>query len=196
MRTFYTIGHSNHPIEKFLDLLKTYEIDSLCDVRSKPYSRYHPQFRYEQLKTVLQKQDIHYVFLGQALGGKPDDLSCYEEGELQYARVVETERFQTGLLELKTQISTFRVALMCAEKEPLDCHRTILICRHLRDEQFTIKHILANGCLEDQAHTEKRLIDKFKLAPDLAFKEKLEQAYERQSQKLASHTPGNRKNIK
>jgi len=186
MKTLYTIGHSNHAIEKFLDLLKTHGIEALCDVRSKPYSRFHPQFRYQQLKEVLQKHNIAYVFLGKELGAKPDDLSCYHDGKLQYARLAETEAFQAGMTRLKTDLASSRVALMCAEKEPLDCHRTILICRHLRDEDLIIKHILADGYLEDQHHAEQRLIDKFQIVQDLPFKERVQRAYDLQSQKLAS----------
>jgi len=189
MKTLYTIGHSNHAIETFLDLLKTHGIEALCDVRSKPYSRFHPQFRNKQLKEVLQKHNIAYVFLGKALGAKPDDLSCYRDGKLQYACLAETEAFKAGINQIKTDLAASRVALMCAEKEPLDCHRTILICRHLRDEDLTIKHILADGYLEDQHHAEKRLIDKFKISEDLPFKEKVQLAYDRQSQKMTYQNP-------
>ncbi len=189
MKTLYTIGHSNHAIEKFLDLLKTHGIEALCDVRSKPYSRFNPQFRYQQLKAFLQKHNIAYVFLGQELGAKPDDLSCYSEGKLQYARLAETEAFQTGMNRLKTDLSASRVALMCAEKEPLDCHRTILICRHLRADDLIIKHILADGYLEDQHHAEQRLINQFKISQDLPFKERVQLAYDLQSQKMAYQNP-------
>jgi uncharacterized protein (DUF488 family) len=189
MKTLYTIGHSNHAIEKFLDLLKTHGIEALCDVRSKPYSGKHPQFCYEQLKTILQKHNIAYVFLGQELGAKPDDLSCYRDGKLQYACLAETEAFKAGINQIKTDLASSRVALMCAEKEPLDCHRTILICRHLRADDLIIKHILADGYLEDQHHAEQRLINKLKISQDLPFKERVQLAYDLQSQKMAYQNP-------
>jgi uncharacterized protein (DUF488 family) len=141
------------------------------------------------LKAFLQKQDINYVFLGQELGAKPDDLSCYRDGKLQYARLAETEAFQAGMNRLKTAFASSCVALMCAEKEPLDCHRTILICRHLRADDLIIKHILADGYLEDQHHAEQRLIDKFQIVQDLPFKERVQRAYDLQSQKMAYQNP-------
>jgi uncharacterized protein (DUF488 family) len=184
MKTLYTIGHSNHPIDKFLNLLNQHEITAICDVRSHPYSRYHLQFSYDALKSTLKAHNIAYVFLGKELGGKPDDLSCYHENQVQYARLSQTEAFKKGIERLNKGINAYRIALMCAEKEPLNCHRTILICRHLRADSLLIQHILEDGSLETQSEIEQRLI---KMLPqmNLLSEQPIEQAYDEQSQKIA-----------
>ena len=185
MKELYTIGHSNHPIEKFLDLLNQHDIAALCDVRSHPYSKYNPQFTYKSLKQVLKEHNIAYVFLGKELGGRTDDLSCYSEGKLKYARLAQTQIFQDGINRLYKGMASYRIALMCAEKEPVNCHRTILICRQLRAQDMEIKHILADGSIETQREIEQRLIEMLKIPqPDFSF-EQIEQAYDKQSQKIA-----------
>jgi uncharacterized protein (DUF488 family) len=186
MKTLYTIGHSNHPIDKFLNLLNQHEITAICDVRSHPYSRYHPQFSYDALKSTLKAHNIAYVFLGKELGGKPDDLSCYHENQVQYARVAETQAFKRGIERLNKGIDTYHIALMCAEKEPLNCHRTILICRHLRAESLLIQHILEDGSLETQSTIEQRLIAMLQIPQmNLLNEQPIERAYDEQSQKIA-----------
>jgi len=184
MKTLYTIGHSNHPIEKFLNLLEQHGITAIGDVRSHPYSRYHPQFNYRSLKSVLEAHDIAYVFLGKELGGKTDDLSCYHENQVQYARIAETEAFQNGLARLKQGINNYQIALMCAEKEPLNCHRTILVCRYLRADYLNIQHVLADGNLETQVEIEQRLITMLKIPP-MDIVQQIEQAYDKQGKKIA-----------
>src|SRR5439155_9113013 len=124
--TVFTIGHSTHPQERFISLLRQHGITALCDVRSTPYSRMNPQFNREELAGALLAQDIEYRFLGKELGARSDDPHCYEAGKVQYERLAETTQFQYGLKRvLKGMKEGFRVVLMCAEKEPLECHRTI-----------------------------------------------------------------------
>lgn len=147
-----TVGHSNHPIAHFLDLLVRHGVTALGDVRSFPRSRFNPQFNRETLDTALRRQGIAYVFLGDALGGKRDDPA-----ERDYARLAATDAFQAGLARVRSGAARHRIALMCAEKDPLDCHRFVLVCRHLR-ETLTIGHILADGTLEPQAAVEDRLL--------------------------------------
>jgi uncharacterized protein (DUF488 family) len=187
MKELYTIGHSNHTIEKFLALLKQHDITALCDVRSHPYSKYNPQFTYKALKETLKKHNIAYVFLGNEWGGKPKDLSCYNEGKVQYARFIQTKAFEEGIRRLKKGIQSYRITLMCAEKEPLICHRMILIARYLRTDELNIQHILEDGRLETQHEAEQRLIEKLKIPQqDLFLEQQIEQAYEMQSQQIAS----------
>src|SRR5258707_92198 len=125
--TIYTIGHSTHPIEQFVTLLKSVSITAVSDVRSRPYSRMNPQFNREPLKATLRAEGIKYVFLGKELGARSDDQSCYRNGQLQYDLLAGTELFRQGIERMKEGARSFRIALMCAEKEPLDCHRTILV---------------------------------------------------------------------
>lgn len=127
MRYLYTIGHSNHEIETFINLLKSHNISAVCDVRSAPYSRYAPQFNYEAIREELRRKGIQYVYLGKELGPRSDDPDCYEDGKVEYGRLAQTDIFQEGLKRVNKGVQSFRVALMCAEKDPANCHRTILV---------------------------------------------------------------------
>jgi len=155
-----TIGHSNHPIDRFIDLLTRHGVTALADVRSMPRSRFNPQFNRDRLEAALKAHGIAYVFLGDALGGKRDDPA-----ERDYARMAAAPSFRAGLARVREGAARHRVALMCAEKEPLDCHRFVLISRHLRRD-LAIAHILADGTLEPQDATEDRLLAATGLAPE------------------------------
>jgi len=183
----YTVGHSNHPIERFTDLLRLQAVGALADVRSTPYSRFNPQFNRERLQRALADAGIRYVFLGEQLGARSQDPTCYDaDGRVSYARLAMTELFQRGLASLRTGIEG-RVALMCAEREPLDCHRTILIARALDRSGIPIGHILADGSLEEHTHAMQRLVAHLKLDADL-FSEPadvIERAYELQASRIA-----------
>jgi len=189
MKEIYTIGHSNHSIENLLKLLKKHHITALCDVRSHPYSKYNPQFNKETLVSTLKDNDIVYVFLGKELGARSDDSSCYDsEGKAQYVRLAKTEIFKEGVNRLNKGMASYRLALMCAEKDPITCHRTILICRHLRADDMKIKHILEDGSLETQQEAEQRLMKLLKLSEQDLFathEQLIERAYDMQSEKIA-----------
>ena len=154
----YTIGHSNHPIDKFIGLLRQYGITAVTDVRSAPYSRHYPQFNGESLAASLKRAGIAYVFLGEELGARPEDPACYDNGQVDFGHLAAREQFKRGLDRVITGSDKYRIALMCAEKEPLECHRTILVCRNLKAQGLSIKHILADGTLEDHRDTEVRLL--------------------------------------
>jgi len=156
--TVYTIGHSTHPIHVFIGLLNMHGMTALGDVRSRPYSRMNPQFNREDLKETLQAAGIKYVFLGKELGARSDDKSCYRNGQVQYDLLAQTRLFKEGIDRVEQGAKDFRIALMCAEKEPLECHRTILVARQLVDDGLTVKHILYDGKIEDHAHAIERLI--------------------------------------
>jgi uncharacterized protein (DUF488 family) len=155
----YTLGHSNHPIEKFLGLLQDNAITAVADVRSQPVSRRHPHFNKERLSATLAQQGVAYVFVGAELGARSNDDSCYEGGRVQYQRLAATPLFKQGIDRVLAGAKQFRIALMCAEKEPLDCHRTLLVSRALEKRGVAITHILADGSVENQPQTMKRLID-------------------------------------
>ena len=92
-----TVGHSNHPLETFLALLRQHGVTVVADVRSAPYSRFNPQFNRKALEGSLETIGMEYVFLGRALGGRPDDPSCYEDGRVRYDRLARTPLFREGL---------------------------------------------------------------------------------------------------
>ena len=154
-----TIGHSKHSQETFLALLRRHAITVLADVRSAPYSRFNPHFNRKALESSLESIGIEYVFLGRALGGRPDDPSCYEEGRVRYDRLARTPLFREGLQRVLNDAGRERIALMCAEKEPLDCHRAILVGRNLVERGVAVAHILADGSLELHDETMDRLLD-------------------------------------
>lgn len=159
MRTIYTVGHSTHSIERFLELLTRNDVNAVADVRSQPYSRMNPQFNRETLRAALKNVKISYVFLGKELGARSDDPSCYISGKVQYDRLAETQSFQEGLARVVHGAETHRIALMCAEKDPLTCHRTILVARKLVERGLAVSHILDSGRLETHEAALERLMN-------------------------------------
>jgi uncharacterized protein (DUF488 family) len=200
--TVFTIGHSTHRQERFIALLRQHGITALCDVRSKPYSRMSPQFNREELEEALLAHGIAYRFLGKELGARSDDPRCYERGKVQYGRLAETDLFKHGLKRvLRGMKDGFRVALMCAEKEPLECHRTILIARHLAALGVAVAHIHADGRLENHDSALSRLARLLNLPEDDMFRsreELMDDAYRRQEERIAYETaePGDRTTLK
>jgi len=154
----YTIGHSNHSIDTFIALLKRYNITAVADVRSVPYSRFNSQFNRENLIRFLENIMIAYVFLGAELGGRPNNSQCYKNGQADYVCMAKQINFKHGLNRIINGGKKYNIALMCSEKEPLDCHRSILICHALKTYGITIKHILSDGSFEYHVDTEKRLL--------------------------------------
>ncbi len=147
----FTIGHSNVPAERIVALLKQHDIEVLIDVRSVPYSRYNPQFNRESFQYVLTAAGIQYIYAGQHLGGRPDDPTCYEEGQVQYRLIMDKPWYQKGIDQLIQVASGQRVALLCSEEDPLQCHRHNLIAQTLLERGVTVWHIRGDGRLE-QAH--------------------------------------------
>ena len=187
-QTVFTIGHSTHPQERLIGLLTQHGITALCDVRSKPYSRMNPQFNREELKDALKVTGIAYVFLGKELGARSEDPSCYEEGKVQYDRLAHTELFQQGLQRIQEGMKKYRIALMCAEKEPLECHRTILVARYLAALDLDVQHIHANGKLESHAEALRRLSRLVGLPEEDMFRSPEDiqaDAYRRQENRIA-----------
>ncbi|MBI2302664.1 MAG: DUF488 domain-containing protein [Armatimonadetes bacterium] len=150
-RTVYTIGHSNHPLETLLDLLRAAGIEALVDVRSQPRSGYCPHFDREPLEAAVAAAGMRYVFLGNALGGKPQDSGFYDEaGHVLYDRVAETEGFLRGLERLERSMERYRVAVLCGEEDPAHCHRRLLIGRVLRERGVAVRHIRGDGSVQDE----------------------------------------------
>lgn len=184
----FTIGHSTHPIERFVALLRRHAITVLVDVRSTPFSRFNPQFNRTNLASRLEQAGIRYEFLGEELGARSKDPACYEGGRVSYARLAATETFRRGLDQLRALARDHRVAVMCAEREPLDCHRTILVARELERTGEAVTHILADGTLEPNQQTLRRLIGQLGLTQDDLFGESpevIDAAYDAQEAKIA-----------
>ena len=158
-KQLFTVGHSNLSIEDFINLLREYRVNAIADVRSHPYSGYLPHFNRDLLKFELLKAKIKYVFLGEELGARPKDLSCYINGKALYTRIADSDSFKVGIERILTGLNTYSIALMCSEKEPLSCHRTILICKHLRQFEIKIDHIINRHNLESHSQLEDRLLD-------------------------------------
>lgn len=170
MTVVYTVGHSNHSEQAFVELLRNNGITAIADVRSSPYSRFNPQFNRESLLRSLQNAGIAYVFLGAELGARSEEDACYENGKVRYDRLAQTEAFKRGLDRVLEGSRAYHVALMCAEKDPLDCHRTILVARHLVDRGMQVKHILAGGAVETHEDTMRRLLQALSLPEEDMFR--------------------------
>jgi uncharacterized protein (DUF488 family) len=188
MNTLFTIGHSNHEIGTLVERMRRQGIQAVADVRSQPYSGRFPQYNRPVLKLALRASGLRYVFLGHELGARREEACCYVEGQARYDLVAKTDAFAEGLHRVLKGLKKYRVALLCAERDPLTCHRTILVCRHLRGKGFPIQHILGDGNLESQEAAENRLLDMLgKTQPSLfaTHEQLVEQAYDEQGYKIA-----------
>ena len=159
VRPIFSIGHSTHGTDAFLALLRQHHVEALADVRSSPFSRFNPQFNRETLEQFLKTNGVRYVFLGKELGARSNDRSCYLNGRVQYARLAQTVLFQSGLDRVLQGTAKYRVTLMCAEKEPLECHRTLLVAKALAARGQPVLHIHADGHLETHEAAMERLLD-------------------------------------
>ncbi len=181
----FTIGHSNHKLEYFIGILQKTGISAIADVRSSPYSRFTPHFNRKELEIALKRENIAYVFLGDQLGARTKDRSCYIDGQASYERIEQSKFFQEGLQRVLDGAQKYNIALMCAEKEPLDCHRTILVAKVLKEKGIQIVHILADGALEDSIITDNRLLAMVGKETCDFFSDPLQQAYEIRGKQIA-----------
>jgi hypothetical protein len=163
----FTIGHSDHTLEAFLSLLKQHRIAAVADVRSAPYSRHVPHFNKESISAYLGSHGIKYVFLGRELGARRPERSCYVNGRAEYERIAELDIFRHGIARLCHGCEKMRIAVMCAEKDPLTCHRCLLVSRALVGAGSEVSHIHADGRLESQVEVEERMIQEAGVQPDL-----------------------------
>lgn len=148
MTEIFTIGYSNHAIGEFIELLQRHGVTAVADVRSHPVSRRFPDFDKKVLQESLQEAGIRYVFLGNGLGARPHDPVCYSDGCADFEKMRKAQPFKEALARLQRGAQEFRVCLLCAEKEPADCHRTWLVGQVLHEGGATVKHILADGGIE------------------------------------------------
>jgi len=151
----YSIGHSNHALERFLELLRQHRIEVLVDARSLPYSKFAPHFDVHSLKQAVIGAGIKYLFMGKELGGRPDGDEFYDaEGHVLYWRVAESHLFLDGIARLENGITKYRVALMCSEENPSACHRRLLVGRVLTTHGIQLEHIRGDGSIQTEAELE------------------------------------------
>jgi len=183
----FTIGHSTLEIGNFIALLRENSVTAIADVRSSPFSRFCPQYNADALKRELQTNRIQYVLLGEELGARRCEEECYVDNFAKYELIARTEAFARGIQRLRIGMLTHRIALLCAERDPLTCHRTILVCRHLRND-VAINHIVGPGVCESHEQAELRLLKLVGLPEQdlfLSEDELLNDAYKRQGDLIA-----------
>lgn len=193
--TIFTIGHSTHDYGRFLELVRGAGISAIADVRTSPWSRHFPQFNRDTLKDELKVDGIAYSFLGKELGGRPAEAKYYRGGVADYERMAEAPDFKRGLERVLEGARKYRVAMMCSEHDPLDCHRCLLVGRALSEQGVAVKHILADGTIAEQAEIEERLLQSSGEVGDDLFRsreERLADAYRARARKVAYSDPDER----
>ena len=141
----FSIGHSNYKLEKFVDLLLQHNIHMVFDVRSVPYSKFTQHFNREKLEKSLTDLGLMYIFAGEYLGGRPNDKKFYKEGKVDFGLLAKDSRFRKSLSLLKAAEKRFRICIMCAEKNPVKCHRHTLLAKELKRIGVNVAHILEDG---------------------------------------------------
>ena len=192
-REILTVGHSNHSVEDLVALLHRHQVTVVADVRSVPYSRRHPQFSRRPIENSLAAHGIRYAFLGAELGARTPDPSCYDdEGRVLFSRLAKTGAFLRGIERVLKTAAEFRLALLCAERDPTGCHRTILVAPALTARGASITHILADGRLETQEHLLDRLCAAAGMPPRDMFRtrdQQREEALARRAREIAYRDP-------
>lgn len=151
MGKIYSIGYSNRALKEFIRLLDKYQIEFLVDVRSRPYSKFNPDFNKEGLERFFKSNKIRYVFMGDQIGGLPEDVTCFTDGKVDYDKCRLKESYVSGITRLVTAYEKgLQVAVMCSEGKPQDCHRSKLLGEMLRDRNIEVQHVDENGNLISQ----------------------------------------------
>ena len=187
-REILTIGHSTHPYERFLTLLRSAGVTAVADVRSSPYSRHFPHFNREALKSELKADKIAYVFLGDELGGRPKNRSYFLNGVADYEKMSRDPMFCEGIQRVASGMDKYKIAVMCSEHNPVDCHRCLLVGRELKSYAVDVRHIMSNGALITQEKIESDLLRQSGAANDDMFvapAERLAKAYQFRAQRVA-----------
>jgi uncharacterized protein (DUF488 family) len=184
----FSIGHSNIPAERFVAMLRSAGVNAVADVRSTPASRRFPWFSRNNLAPRLQGDDVIYMQFGDSLGGRPRDPDLYRDGVADYEAMARRPEFCAGLERLLAVATQHRVCMMCAEREPLDCHRCLLVSRAIAERGFDVGHILHDGTIEPHTATEQRLLAASASDTDLFVtgqNERLAAAYRRRCRAVA-----------
>lgn len=163
MQKLYTIGHSVHSVDRFMYLLNNHDVNCVVDVRSTPYSRFAPQFNTSEIAKALKINQKYYLFMGEEFGARRSDTALYDSnGVLDFGKVIKSKLFQSGIERVKLGLDKgFNIAFMCTEKDPIDCHRSILVGRAFNDEKFDVFNIHADGSIETQEELIERLLNHY-----------------------------------
>lgn len=188
MTNILSIGHSTLTYSSFLSLLRSENVTAIADVRTSPFSRHFPHFNQDELKESLLEDGIAYVFLGKELGGRPKGKAFYSDGVADYEKMAESPIFNEGIERVISGSKSYRIAMMCSERHPLDCHRCLLVGRELKKRGINVHHIMSDGSVIDQGDVENKLLemsgkkeaDMFSTADDL-----LAEAYKKRAKKVA-----------
>lgn len=187
-----TIGHSTHSFERFIEIVKGAGVTAIVDVRSSPFSRYSPHFNRDALAAQLRKQGVHYLFLGRELGARRDERECYVGRQARYDRIAQLPLFRVGVERVLNGCATHTVALMCAEKDPITCHRMVLVSRAARQPGLKIDHVREDGSIESNTAAENRMLEFCKLPTEDLFQTRqslVERAYDLQALRIAWQEP-------
>lgn len=207
MGLLYTIGHSRYEFDYFGDLLEKYEINYLLDVRSTPYSKYAETYNKEQLSSLLFSRGIKYSFMGKFFGARPNNIELYNrEGYLDFGKTSHSDLFLEGMENVKLGLKKGNnIVLMCTEKDPIDCHRAIMVARAFSLDGVEVQHILSNGKLQTQQELDERLLDRY--FPDraqlslfnynqvISDEEKIELAYKERNKEIGYYLKSSEKAI-
>ena len=184
----YTIGHSSHSLSHFVELVSNWNVTAIADVRSLPFSRRSPHFNRRELEAALKLRGMEYRFFGKALGGRPKDPRLYVGGTADYEAMAKTEGFKEGVDRVVKGSRKHRLALMCSELDPIECHRCLLVGRALSNLSIPVLHILSDASTQSQHDIEEHLLDLNKEVNHDFFmprEEKLEAAYRDQGMRVA-----------
>lgn len=188
-KEIYSIGHSDLPIENLLGLISNAKITAIADVRSSPYSRRFPWFGRHELKAALSGAGISYAFVGLELGGRPADQRLFDaNGVADYSSMSKTSLFESGLERISNGMAKYRIAMLCSERDPLHCHRCLMVGRTLLQRDINTLHIHHNGHLESQLEAQGRLLMEERLDADdflRPIEGRLNEAYDRRRKRVA-----------
>ena len=165
--TVFTVGYSGYhqAVDRFVSDLKMYGINVVADVRTSPYSKFSPEFNREAIQAELKAAGLKYVFMGNELGARPSDRHCYVNGVVDYDRIVSAGFFLHGLDRVQMGVARgYVITLLCAEKDPIDCHRNVLVAHSLAKRGVDIRHLvqlapMEPAVVEDREDTESRLFE-------------------------------------
>lgn len=191
----YTVGHSNHEINYFIELISWFNISCIVDVRSVAASSYNPQFNKELLANKLKENNIIYMHFAEEFGARHTEIDLLdEEGKVDFDKVRKSQNFQNGVKRLWQGIEKgFSIALMCSESEPFDCHRFSMISVALDKDGFEVNHILKDKTVKTNAELEKQLLKKYNkkipkpsvFEPDVSLEQQLKVAYKLRNKEIA-----------
>jgi len=163
MNQIFTIGHSTDSLDYFIGLLASNQIDTIVDVRSVPYSRFVSQFNKDRLAIFLKKNNVNYIPMGEYLGARYEDKELlFEDGKVNFSKVINTKRFQEGITRIESGIKKgYKIALMCSEKNPIECHRFCLVSYFLHQRGYMVNHIIGEDVFSHKI-LESKLLDYYK----------------------------------